>query len=114
MGACLTDPKSQIFSSLRSLISRFSALMSRCSRLGMHVSQSLEQLEEEEADQLRVQSTGTALQHFEQVAVHILKDEINHGLLAEGLSEFDNVGVTQQLEHLYLAGGGLADSLILL
>lgn len=61
--------------------------------LAMHVRQSLEQLIQQKSDAFGVESIWRLLEHFEEVVLDVLKDEIDDALFAEGLLEFYNVGV---------------------
>lgn len=80
----------------------------------MHVGQSLQELVHVQSDQLRIQPILRLLQHFQQVILHVLKDQIDDALLPERLLKFHDVGVFEHLEHLHLPHGGLLDDLILL
>lgn len=61
--------------------------------LAMHVRQSLEQLIQQKSDAFGVESIWRLLEHFEEVVLDVLKDEIDDALFAEGLLEFYDVGV---------------------
>ena len=80
----------------------------------MHVSESFEELVHVQSDQLRIQSILRLLQHFQQVILHVLKDQIDDSLLPEGLLKFHDVGVFEHLEHLHLPHRGLLNDLVLL
>ena len=81
---------------------------------GVHVGQSLEQLVHEQSDHIRRQAIGGFLQHFQQVVLDVLKDQVDDAFFAEGFLEFDDVGVFEQFEDFDLSHGGLFDYLIFL
>ena len=80
----------------------------------VHVGEALQKLVHVEPDELGIEAVLGLLQHFEQVVLHVLEDEVDDALLAEGLLELDDVGVLEHLEHLHLAHGGLLDYFVLL
>lgn len=53
-----------------------------------------------------VQPIGGLLQHFEQVVLDVLEDEINEAPLAKCFPELHNVGVIKHFEDLNLSHGG--------
>ena len=72
----------------------------------MEVGKPLEKLVDEGADGGHFESAGGLLQNFQQIVFDILEDEIDNALLAEGLLEFDDVGMGGQLEYFDLSHGG--------
>lgn len=75
---------------------------------GVQVLETLDDLVDDAADEFSLQAVFVLLDEIEQVAVEVLKDEVDLALLLEGLLDAYHILSLQHLEHLYLALDGLA------
>lgn len=81
---------------------------------GVHVRQSFQQLVHQKPDQLGLQPVRRFLKHFQQVVLHVLEDQVDDALFAEGLLQLHYRRVFQHFQYFYFPHGCFFDDFIFL
>jgi hypothetical protein len=79
---------------------------------GVEILKALDDFVEDGGDELGIESLIVLLDEVEEVAIEVLKDEIDLAFLLEGLLDAHHVFALEHLKHLYLALDGHVGKLV--